>query len=71
MLDEGQPVKLAKFEHVKDLPLSIGMAVDTSGSMDEPNKLPLLKRATERVSAMEVPYSGVVYLGATPNEALC
>ncbi|HWW62510.1 MAG TPA: VWA domain-containing protein, partial [Thermoanaerobaculia bacterium] len=33
VLDEGQPVKLAKFEHVKDLPLSIGMAVDTSGSM--------------------------------------
>lgn len=35
VLDEGQPVKLAKFDHVKDLPLSIGMAVDTSGSMDE------------------------------------
>jgi Ca-activated chloride channel family protein len=34
VLDQGQPVKLAKFEHVKDLPLSIGMAVDTSGSMD-------------------------------------
>ena len=34
VLDEGQPVTLAKFEHVKDLPLSIGMAVDTSGSMD-------------------------------------
>jgi hypothetical protein len=35
VLDEGQPVTIAKFEHVKDLPLSIGMAVDTSGSMDE------------------------------------
>ena len=35
VLDEGQPVKLAKFEHVKDLPLSVGMAVDTSGSMEE------------------------------------
>jgi len=35
VLDEGQPVKIAKFEHVKDLPLSIGMAIDTSGSMDE------------------------------------
>jgi Ca-activated chloride channel family protein len=34
VLDEGQPVTLAKFEHVKDLPLSIGMAVDTSGSME-------------------------------------
>jgi Ca-activated chloride channel homolog len=35
VFDEGTPVKLAKFEHVKDLPLSLGMAVDTSGSMDE------------------------------------
>ncbi|HEX2060163.1 MAG TPA: VWA domain-containing protein, partial [Thermoanaerobaculia bacterium] len=35
VLDEGQPVKIAKFEHVKNLPLSIGMAVDTSGSMEE------------------------------------
>ena len=34
VLDEGQPVQIAKFEHVKDLPLSIGMAVDTSGSME-------------------------------------
>lgn len=33
VLDEKQPVELAKFEYVKDLPLSIGMAVDTSGSM--------------------------------------
>lgn len=33
VLDEGQPVKLSKFEHVKNLPLSIGMTVDTSGSM--------------------------------------
>ena len=31
--DEGEAVKLAKFEYVKDLPLSIGMAVDMSGSM--------------------------------------
>jgi Ca-activated chloride channel family protein len=34
VLDEGQPVEIAKFEQVKDLPLSIGMAVDTSGSME-------------------------------------
>ncbi|HEV7242333.1 MAG TPA: VWA domain-containing protein [Thermoanaerobaculia bacterium] len=34
VLDEGQPVKIARFEHVKDLPLAIGMAVDTSGSME-------------------------------------
>ncbi len=35
VLDEGQPVKISKFEHVKDLSLSIGMAVDTSGSMED------------------------------------
>src|SRR5213075_2359960 len=33
VLDEGKPVKVAKFEHVTNLPLSIGMAIDTSGSM--------------------------------------
>ena len=33
VLDEGKPVSLAKFEYVKNLPLSIGMAIDTSGSM--------------------------------------
>ena len=33
IFDEGKPVKLAKFEHVGNLSLSIGMAVDTSGSM--------------------------------------
>jgi Ca-activated chloride channel family protein len=43
VLDEGQPVQLAKFEHVKDLPLSIGMAVDTSGSMD--TKMPQTRAA--------------------------
>ncbi|HYR27464.1 MAG TPA: VWA domain-containing protein, partial [Thermoanaerobaculia bacterium] len=31
--DEGKPVTLSKFEYVKNLPLSIGMAIDTSGSM--------------------------------------
>ena len=31
--DEGKPVSLAKFEYVKNLPLSIGLAIDTSGSM--------------------------------------
>ncbi|HEX8410341.1 MAG TPA: VWA domain-containing protein [Thermoanaerobaculia bacterium] len=43
VLDEGQPVKIAKFEHVKDLPLSIGMAVDTSGSME--NKMTTAREA--------------------------
>jgi Ca-activated chloride channel homolog len=33
VLDEGKPVKVSKFEHVADLPLSIGVAIDTSGSM--------------------------------------
>lgn len=32
---------------------------------------PLLKRAAERVAAMEIPYSGVVYIGATEQESLC
>ena len=33
VLDEGKPVKISKFEHVRNLPLSIGLAIDTSGSM--------------------------------------
>jgi polysaccharide biosynthesis transport protein len=33
-------------------------------------RVPLLKKATESVNTMEIPYSGVVYLGATPTEAL-
>ena len=33
VLDEGKAVSLAKFEFVKNLPLSIGLAIDTSGSM--------------------------------------
>ncbi len=33
VLDEGKPVKISKFEYVKNLPLSIGLAIDTSGSM--------------------------------------
>jgi Ca-activated chloride channel family protein len=33
VLDEGKPVKVAKFEHVNNLPLSIGLAIDTSASM--------------------------------------
>ena len=32
---------------------------------------PMLKRATDRVATMEIPFTGIVYLGATPNEALC
>jgi succinoglycan biosynthesis transport protein ExoP len=33
--------------------------------------MPLLKRAAERIATMEIPYSGVVYIGATEKEALC
>jgi Ca-activated chloride channel family protein len=33
ILDEDKPVSIAKFEYVKNLPLSIGMAFDSSGSM--------------------------------------
>lgn len=34
VLDAGKPVPLSKFEYVKNLPLSIGIAIDTSGSME-------------------------------------
>jgi hypothetical protein len=33
VLDDGKPVKVTKFDYVKNLPLSIGLAIDTSGSM--------------------------------------
>jgi Ca-activated chloride channel family protein len=33
VLDDGHPVKVAKFDHVTNLPLSLGLAIDTSGSM--------------------------------------
>jgi Ca-activated chloride channel homolog len=33
VLDNGAAVEIAKFEYVKDLPLSLGVAIDTSGSM--------------------------------------
>jgi len=34
-------------------------------------KVPLLRKATDRVAAMEIPYSGVVYVGASEQESLC
>ena len=40
-------------------------------SLCRETRTPFLKRATERVATMEVPYTGIVYLGATPQEALC
>ncbi len=33
IMDDGKPVKISKFEYVKNLPLSLGMAIDTSASM--------------------------------------
>ncbi|HUP59588.1 MAG TPA: VWA domain-containing protein [Thermoanaerobaculia bacterium] len=33
LFDEGKPVSIAKFDYVKNLPLSIGLTIDTSGSM--------------------------------------
>jgi len=33
VLDEGKPVKIVKFEHVANVSLSIGLAIDTSTSM--------------------------------------
>lgn len=32
---------------------------------------PLLKKAAERIATMEIPFTGVVYVGATEQEALC
>lgn len=40
-------------------------------SLYRETRVPLLKRATERLATMEVPYTGIVYLGATSQEALC
>ena len=34
-------------------------------------KMPLVRLAAERVAAMEIALSGVVYVGATEQEALC
>lgn len=34
-------------------------------------RTPLLRKATDRAAAMEIPYTGVVYVGATASEALC
>lgn len=32
---------------------------------------PMLKKAADRIATMEIPYSGVVYVGATGQESLC
>ncbi len=33
--------------------------------------MPLLKSAGERITTMEIPYTGIVYVGATEKESLC
>lgn len=35
VLDRGKPQQIAKFELVRDLPLAVGLVLDTSGSMQE------------------------------------
>ena len=35
------------------------------------SRIPLVKRAAERIATMEIPYSGIVYSGASTQEALC
>ncbi|CAN5252663.1 hypothetical protein BH11PLA2_BH11PLA2_30380 [soil metagenome] len=40
-------------------------------TLSRETRMPLVKRATERLTTLEVPYTGVVYLGATSHEALC
>jgi Ca-activated chloride channel family protein len=45
VLDDGKPVKVTKFDYVKNLPLSVGLAIDTSGSM-----LPRMSEAQKAAS---------------------
>ncbi len=34
-------------------------------------RTPWIRSAADRIASMEIPYSGLVYLGATPQEGLC
>src|SRR5437763_15532943 len=51
VLDEGKPVKLSRFERVDNLPLSIGLAIDTSTSM-QPRIAAAQKAAAEFFSTV-------------------
>ena len=51
VLDEGKPVTLSRFEHVTNLPLSIGLAIDTSSSM-QPRMAEAQKAAAEFFSTV-------------------
>src|SRR5205085_2183202 len=55
VLDDGKPVKVTKFDYVKNLPLSIGLAIDTSGSM--------LPRMSEAQKAASQFFSNVLRTG--------
>jgi len=55
VLDEGKPVKVTKFEHVDNLPLSLGLAIDTSASMQ-----PRMDQARKAASQF---FSGVMRKG--------
>jgi Ca-activated chloride channel family protein len=54
VIDDGKLAKIAKFEHVKDLPLSIGLAVDTSSSM-KPRIAEAQKDAAQFLSSVMKP----------------
>jgi VWFA-related protein len=45
VFDDGKPVTISKFEHVSNLPLSLGLAIDTSASM-QPRMLEAQKAAS-------------------------
>jgi Ca-activated chloride channel family protein len=49
VLDEGKPAKISKFEYVTNIPLSVGMAIDSSGSM-RPRILEAQKAGAEFLS---------------------
>ncbi len=51
VMDEGKPVKVAKFEHLSNLPLSIGLAIDTSASM-QPRMSEAQKAASQFFTAV-------------------
>ncbi len=51
VLDEGKPVAIAKFEQVAGLPLSLGLAIDTSTSM-QPRMAEAQKAGAEFVTSV-------------------
>jgi len=75
VLEDGRPQELTKFELVQDLPLTLGIAIDTSGSMR--TALPEARRAAlaflenimkERDQAFAVSFSGQPQLLIPPTD---